>query len=50
MLPVYEVQPEYLNTSFKEIERQFGTTESYLNERLGVTQEMLMELRERFLD
>jgi protein-tyrosine phosphatase len=50
MLPVYEVQPEYLNTSFQEIERQFGTIESYLYHQMGVTKEMANELKERFLE
>jgi protein-tyrosine phosphatase len=49
MLPVYEVQPEYLNTSFNEIEKQFGTMENYLSQQLGITEEMTIELKERFL-
>ena len=46
--PAFEVYPEYLQTAFDEIEKEYETIENYLSQALGVTKEVCIELQERF--
>ena len=50
MRPVYEVHPDYLNTSFDLIEKEFGSVRQYLENRLRVTEDICLQLKDRFLD
>ena len=50
MRPVFEVRPQYLQTAFDEIERNYGTMENYMDQALGVSENMLKELRSKFLE
>ena len=49
MIPVFEVQPEYLNTAFSEIEKRFGGMDAYLGKEIGITPEIIATLRKRYL-
>jgi protein-tyrosine phosphatase len=46
---VFGVKAEYLEASFDEMEKNFGTIEEYFNEALGIDAQGQNALRERFL-
>jgi protein-tyrosine phosphatase len=48
-LAVLGVKPEYLEASFDEMRKQYGSIEGYFSEGLGIDAEGQQALRERFL-
>jgi protein-tyrosine phosphatase len=48
-LAVLGVKPEYLETSFDEMQKQYGSIEKYFSEGLGIEAPEQQALRERFL-
>lgn len=43
-----EVKAEYLDASFSEMEKEYGTLENYLIKGLGLTQETIKTIREKY--
>ena len=48
-LAIFGVKPEYLNASFDEMEKQYGTIETYFSEGLGIDAAGQQALRDIFL-
>ncbi len=48
--PLFGARPAYLAAAFAAIEDNWGTTDRYLSEGLGVSPETRDRLRERLLD
>jgi protein-tyrosine phosphatase len=49
LVPVLSVLPEYLEASFDEVRRAYGSIEGYFGEALGVDTGMQRALRDRFV-
>ncbi len=49
LLPLINVQAEYLETAFNTIDREFGSLENYLEEALGVKEQYIQTLRDKYL-
>lgn len=49
LLPVFEADPSYLDAAFDEIERRFGTVETYAYRQLGLTSADIGMIRTRLL-
>ena len=49
-LPLFEARPEYLQTAFDQMARDFGSVEGYLRAGLGVTDDERTALRRLLLD
>ncbi|MGB5324666.1 MAG: tyrosine-protein phosphatase [Pseudomonadales bacterium] len=49
LLPVLDTQPEYLSAAFNAIDSQWGDTENFLLQAMGVDDAMRAQLRNRFL-
>ncbi len=47
--PIFEVRPEYLGTAFAAIEEHYGSVDAFLREGIGLSDDELNRLRERFL-
>ena len=47
--PLLEVRPEYLNGSFKEVKKEFGSFANYLRKGLGVSKADLKALKQNLL-
>lgn len=48
--PLFDARAEYLAAAFETIDETWGTTERYLVDGLGLTDELREQLRERLLD
>lgn len=49
-LAIFGVKPEYLEASFDEMNKQYGSVENYFAKGLGIDAAGQQQLRERFLD
>ena len=49
LLPLINVQLSYLETSFQALESRFGTAENYLIKAIGITEEEIKLLKEKYL-
>lgn len=49
LVPLLEVRPEYLNASFAEVKKKYGTFDNYLREGLGITKSDLAKLKKNLL-
>jgi len=49
LTPVLSVLPEYLEASFDEVGRAYGSIEGYFGEALGIDDRMQLALRDRFV-
>jgi protein-tyrosine phosphatase len=49
LMPILCVRPEYLEASFDEVRREFGSIEGYFRDGLGITDGTIAELRSRFV-
>ncbi len=47
--PVLEVREEYIQSSFDEVEKKYGTMDKYLRKGLGLTKAQIAALRENLL-
>lgn len=47
--PLLDVRPEYLDAAFDEVEKRYGSMDSYLHEGLGLSDATLQSLRRLFL-
>jgi protein-tyrosine phosphatase len=50
LVPVLSVLPEYLEASFDEVRRVYGSIEGYFGEALGLDARMQQALRDRFVN
>jgi protein-tyrosine phosphatase len=50
VLPVFEARPDYLAAAYAEIERVYGTVDHYLRDGLGLSDEVLANLRTQLLE
>ena len=48
--PLLQARTEYVHAAFDQIERDYGGLGAYLRERLGVTNDVLRELRQHLLE
>jgi protein-tyrosine phosphatase len=48
-LAIFGVKPEYLNASFDEVQKNYGTIEKYFSGALGIDSKLQQQIRERFL-
>lgn len=44
------VKGEYLEAAFDAVKREYGSVEAYLRDQLGVSDEKLSRLREKYLE
>jgi len=49
VLAIFGAKAEYLNASFDEMKKNYGTIENYFTEGLGIDSQQQQKLRERFL-
>ena len=49
LLPIFTVHADYIEATFDEIERQFGDTDTYLQEAVGVSPNTQDQLRAKLL-
>ncbi len=49
-LAIFGVKPEYLNASFDEVQKSFGTIENYFSEGLGIDTQEQEKIRKRLLE
>ncbi|MEV6543881.1 tyrosine-protein phosphatase [Streptomyces sp. NPDC051665] len=48
--PLFDARAEYLTAAFETVEETWGSVDAYLEQGLGITQEIRERLRERLLD
>lgn len=49
LLPLINVQDEYLETAFRVMEEEYGTLENYLKEALNIDEKYIQELKDKYL-
>lgn len=50
LTPVLSVRPEYLDASFEEVRREFGTIEAYFRDGLGIDERIIDDLRAHLVE